>query len=162
MKLAGDAQTASDRLGSMNPHSLATARLRLLYVPNPTPAMLPDQGSRGDFHLDFGGALIGHLSLVSQSHEDATIGYQIDPPFRRRGFAAEAVAAVTRAALEFGLVRLSARCRSDNAASRGVLEKSGFELISSEPWLANGGDSTLMFMVYEWIARPDVSPWQPL
>ena len=58
------------------------------------------------------------------------IGYGTLAPFRRRGFAAEAVAALTAHALECPLVRrVEAECHPGNAASAGVLRRCGFALV---------------------------------
>ena len=128
------------------PHSLTSARLRLAYVPN-SAAGLADRS--GQFHLGLQGCDIGTVSLVGKTADEATIGYEIAPQFRRQGLASEAVGAVTKAAASFGLSMLSAHCRSDNAASRGVLEHNGFTLTASTPWQVNG-DAALMYMVYQW------------
>ena len=57
-----------------------------------------------------------------------TIGYWVGAPFARQGYMREAIEAVSRHA--FGVMdlsRIEAACLPENAASRGVLEKSGFK-----------------------------------
>ena len=135
----------------MIPHSLKSARLKLTYLPNLAPLDPAAEGSAGAFQLSLDREPVGTISLIGSKHGQAVIGYEIHPGFRRRGLASEAVGAVLNAALGFGLTSLSAQCRSDNAASRGVLENNGFTLLSATPWQVNG-DNSLKFMVYQWIA----------
>ncbi len=132
-------------------HSLRSARLTLAFQPKSDALNSTAAGRCGRFHVTFQGRTIGAVSLIGTTPTQAVIGYEIKPELRRRGLAAEAVAALTNAAPGFGLKRLSAHCRSDNTASRGVLEKNGFALVSSAPWQVNG-DSSYQFMVYEWTA----------
>ncbi len=55
------------------------------------------------------------------------IGYGTLARYRRRGFAAEAVSALTAFALELPEVKtVEAECRPDNLGSLGVLRRSGF------------------------------------
>lgn len=57
-----------------------------------------------------------------------TLGYWIGAPFTRQGFMREAVMAVTHHAFNrMELSRIESACLPENAASRGVLEKSGFK-----------------------------------
>ena len=136
---------------SVTPHSLRSARLALIYVPNANAIEPVASGCCGRFHLGLGGRDAGALSLVGTSADNAVIGYEIKLEFRRQGLATEAVAALMKAARGFGLTLLSAHCRSDNLASLGVLEKNGFELASSTPWQIDG-DSTRHYLVYQWTA----------
>lgn len=60
--------------------------------------------------------------------QTATLGYWIGAAHARRGFMREAVAAVVDHAFwTLDLSRLEAACLPENAASRGLLEKSGFK-----------------------------------
>jgi RimJ/RimL family protein N-acetyltransferase len=139
----------------LQPHSLQSARLAMTYVPNLKLAHTEPGTSSGAFHLDLEGCHVGTVSLVDQIAQRAVIGYTIAQDYRRRGIASEAVGAVLAAADAFGLTHIAAHCRSDNAASRGVLERNGFTLETSSPWSTNGRDNTLQYMVYQWIAaRP--------
>lgn len=57
-----------------------------------------------------------------------TLGYWIGAPFLRQGFMREAVAALVHHAFyQMDLSRIESACLPENAASRGVLEKSGFK-----------------------------------
>ena len=76
-------------------------------------------------------ALIGGLGLTNVRRgvaQMASIGYWVGRAFARRGYMTEAV----RATLDFGfsqlgLHRIEAACIPDNRASRGLLEKIGFQ-----------------------------------
>jgi len=57
-----------------------------------------------------------------------TLGYWIGQDFARKGYMREAVEAVVHYAFsELDLSRIQAGCLPENAASRGVLEKTGFK-----------------------------------
>lgn len=53
------------------------------------------------------------------------VGYGIEPGFRRRGFATEALACLVEWAWTQGVARIVAECHEDNRASAGVLERTG-------------------------------------
>ncbi|MGC9419983.1 MAG: GNAT family N-acetyltransferase [Rhodovulum sp.] len=60
--------------------------------------------------------------------QSGTLGYWIGEPFARRGHMREAIEAVVQYAfVRRDLSRIEAACLPENAASRGVLEKSGFK-----------------------------------
>jgi ribosomal-protein-alanine N-acetyltransferase len=60
--------------------------------------------------------------------QSATLGYWIGAPFARQGFMREAIRAVVHYGFtDLDLSRVEAACLPENAASRGVLEKSGFK-----------------------------------
>ena len=74
------------------------------------------------------GELIGHIGLTPYRGA-AELGYAIASSFCGRGFATEAVAALSEAAIEtFGLARIVAIVSAGHAASMRVLEKAGFRL----------------------------------
>ena len=57
-----------------------------------------------------------------------TLGYWIGAPFARRGYMREAVLGLVHHAFTtMDLSRIESACLPENAASRGVLEKSGFK-----------------------------------
>ncbi len=57
-----------------------------------------------------------------------TLGYWVGAPFARHGFMREAILAVVHHAFaQMDLSRIEAACLPENAASRGVLEKTGFK-----------------------------------
>jgi ribosomal-protein-alanine N-acetyltransferase len=56
------------------------------------------------------------------------LGYWIGQPFARRGYMREAILAMVHHAFtHLDLSRVEAACLPENAASRGVLEKTGFK-----------------------------------
>ena len=60
--------------------------------------------------------------------QSGTLGYWTGAPFARQGYMREAIGGVVHHAFsEMGLSRIEAACLPENAASRGVLEKSGFK-----------------------------------
>jgi len=77
------------------------------------------------------GVLLGAITLDGIRRGPAqvgTLGYWIGLPFARQGYMREAIGAMV--AYAFGpldLSRIEAACLPENAASRGVLEKSGFK-----------------------------------
>ena len=76
-------------------------------------------------------ALLGALTLDNIRRgpvQAGTVGYWIGGPFARQGFMREAIGAVVHHAFTtMDLSRIEAACLPENAASRGVLEKSGFK-----------------------------------
>jgi [ribosomal protein S5]-alanine N-acetyltransferase len=76
-------------------------------------------------------ALIGAVTLDNIRRGPAqagTIGYWVGQPHIRQGYMREALKAVVHHAFtELDLSRLEAGCLPENAASRGVLEKTGFK-----------------------------------
>lgn len=77
------------------------------------------------------GALIGAITLDNIRRgpaQAATAGYWVGKPFARRGYMREALLAVVHHAFTtMDLSRVEAACLPENAASRGVLEKTGFK-----------------------------------
>lgn len=60
--------------------------------------------------------------------QDGTLGYWIGQPHARQGYMREAIEATVHYAFDtLDLSRIQAACLPENAASRGVLEKSGFK-----------------------------------
>ncbi len=113
--------------------NLNTPRLKLVFIPNTSDSALASKQVRGRYEARLNGATIGSVSLVGQSRDHGEIGYSIAANQRGQGFASECVRAVMAAvARDHGLTWLSASVWSDNAASRRVLEKTGFKAISSK------------------------------
>lgn len=75
--------------------------------------------------------LLGAITLDNIRRGPAqagTLGYWIGQPFARRGYMNEAIRAVVHHAFEkMALSRIEAACLPENAASRGLLERSGFK-----------------------------------
>lgn len=91
------------------------------------------RGDRGYQYLlkDGEGAILGRVNLgaVRRAHfHSATLGYRIAEAACGKGHAGEAVRQVLEIAFgELGLARIEADCRRENAASRRVLLRNGFE-----------------------------------
>lgn len=77
------------------------------------------------------GVLLGAITLdhIRRGPAQAgTLGYWIGQPYARQGYMREALQALVHYAFTaLDLSRLEAACLPENAASRGVLEKSGFK-----------------------------------
>jgi [ribosomal protein S5]-alanine N-acetyltransferase len=77
-------------------------------------------------------ALVGAITLSNVRRgvaETGTLGYWIGEPVAGRGFATAAVGAMVAWAFDdLNLHRVEAACVPENAASRRVLEKAGFQL----------------------------------
>ncbi len=77
------------------------------------------------------GALLGAITLDNVRRGPAqagTLGYWMGEPFARKGYMREAITALVHHAFtELDLSRVEAACLAENAASRGLLEKSGFK-----------------------------------
>ncbi|MGB3148974.1 MAG: GNAT family protein [Paracoccaceae bacterium] len=75
--------------------------------------------------------LIGAVTLDNIRRGPAqagTLGYWVGPPFARHGYMSEALRAVVHHAFTaLDISRIEAGCLPENAASRGVLEKTGFK-----------------------------------
>jgi ribosomal-protein-alanine N-acetyltransferase len=75
--------------------------------------------------------LLGALTLDNIRRGPAqagTLGYWVGQRYTRRGYMREAIEAVVHYAfITLDLSRIEAACLPENAASRGVLEKSGFK-----------------------------------
>lgn len=76
-------------------------------------------------------ALLGALTLDNIRRgpaQSGTVGYWVGAPFARQGYMREAIRAIVHHAFSvMDLSRIEAACLPENAASRGVLEKSGFK-----------------------------------
>ncbi|SDG19407.1 GNAT family N-acetyltransferase [Pelagibacterium luteolum] len=74
---------------------------------------------------------IGTIGLHLKPDSAPELGYWLGEPFWGQGYATEAAIALVQAAHATGLCSvLYAKARSTNAASRSVIEKIGFKLIS--------------------------------
>jgi ribosomal-protein-alanine N-acetyltransferase len=75
--------------------------------------------------------LVGAITLDNIRRGPAqagTLGYWTGAPFARQGYMREAIEAIVHQAFtRLDLSRIEAACLPENAASRGVLEKSGFK-----------------------------------
>lgn len=83
------------------------------------------------FVLDRDERLLGAITLDNVRRgpaQSGTIGYWIGQSFARQGYMREAIGVLVHHAFAgLDLSRVEAACLPENAASRGVLEKSGFK-----------------------------------
>lgn len=83
------------------------------------------------FLLRRDGVLLGAITLDNIRRgpaQSGTIGYWIGQPFARQGYMREAIGALVHYGFaSLDLSRIEAACLPENAASRGVLETSGFK-----------------------------------
>jgi ribosomal-protein-alanine N-acetyltransferase len=77
------------------------------------------------------GTLLGAITMDNIRRgpaQSATIGYWVGQPYARNGYMREAIGILVHHAFtNLDLSRIEAACLPENAASRGVLEKSGFK-----------------------------------
>jgi RimJ/RimL family protein N-acetyltransferase len=79
------------------------------------------------------GEVVGTLRLSLRGRGSGDLGYAIRPQSWNRGFATEAIAVLLAAArAPLGLREIRATVDPDNAASRRVMEKLGFQRCTSE------------------------------
>jgi GNAT superfamily N-acetyltransferase len=135
----------------MTPQTLTSNRLELVYVADVPTFELTSHGRCGVYHLAYEGQYVGAVSLTGISDGHYEIGYEIDPAFRGKGIASEAVGTVVE---ELGVLLMSAQARCDNLASRRVLEKTGFALASSKLVWPYGERGPLQIMAYRRLAAP--------
>lgn len=83
-------------------------------------------------HLEYGvyldGYMIGFVNDCGYDDEAIELGYVIDPAFKGRGFATEAVNAVISELHEMGFKKVVASFFEGNIGSRTVMEKCGMHL----------------------------------
>jgi RimJ/RimL family protein N-acetyltransferase len=78
--------------------------------------------------------VMGSISLESRGADRLTLGFVLAPDYWNKGLATEAARAMVKAG--FGLtsaIEILASASVDNPASRRVLEKCGFEIVSTGP-----------------------------
>lgn len=75
---------------------------------------------------------IGEISLHIEQPNQAQLGYWIGEPFWSRGYAKEAIAAITKFGFEkLELDKIYALCHEDNTASQRVVEWNEFDKVST-------------------------------
>jgi|SRR5579871_1569820 len=90
-----------------------------------TLALTPKKGRRD---------AIGSLTLESRGSDRLTLGYALSPEAWGKGFATEAARAMVKTGFALtDAVEIFATVQVENLASRRVLEKCGFELVSTGP-----------------------------
>ncbi|MDI9458394.1 MAG: GNAT family N-acetyltransferase [Bacillota bacterium] len=109
------------------------------------------QGTEGPFVYPVllkTGENIGYVQAVPIG-DQWEIGYHIAAKYTRNGYASEAVMAFLPVIMErLGLEEIWAVCRQDNLASRRVLDKCSFELVSTETAQYHGQEHVICKYVY--------------
>jgi RimJ/RimL family protein N-acetyltransferase len=78
--------------------------------------------------------VIGSISLESRGADRLALGFALAPEYWNEGLATEAACVMVKAGFALtGAVEILASAAIDNPASRRVLEKCGFELVSTGP-----------------------------
>ena len=73
------------------------------------------------------GVKVGEGGLLFEDEAEVHLGYRIEEPFRRRGYAVEALSAIVALAFErLGLASLHAEAACDNVASQRTLARLDF------------------------------------
>lgn len=94
------------------------------------------QFSRSDDHFEYGiclhGRLIGFLNDCDIEDDSIEVGYVIDPAFRGRGYAPEALQAAITELFRMGYRQVTAEYFAENPASRRVMEKCGMHKLDTE------------------------------
>lgn len=79
------------------------------------------------FAITADGAVVGSVSLYEQAAGAASIGVEVYPDERRKGYAAEGMLRMTELAGQRGFRVIRDQVRADNQASRALHRKLGFE-----------------------------------
>jgi len=119
-RLANDADIAAMTNNLPHPYTLAHVQAWFEHVQN--------CGSKHVYKICGNGRLLGVIGLVHEKeHGRAVLGYWLGRPYWNRGVMSAAVPMALPYTFEvLGVCRVFARCYAVNAASRRVLEKSGF------------------------------------
>lgn len=115
--LDGDAIHSIDHIGQFMPHARRAfdAGERFAYG-----IFLPD------------GAFVGNCGAHWTGAAELNIGYWVLLEHLRKGYATEAVRAVTASGFESGVRRFVLNCDLRNTASQGVARAAGFNLLSTD------------------------------
>jgi RimJ/RimL family protein N-acetyltransferase len=138
--LDGDALRSIDHIGRFMPE--ARAELlgdRVALIADARRAF--DTGERFAYGLFLpAGAFVGNCGSRWTGEGELNIGYWVLLEHLRRGYASEAVRAVTRAGFAAGLKRFVLNCNPANAASIGVARSTGFTYLRTDEREASTGE----------------------
>ena len=98
------------------------------------------------------GSFVGNCGTRLAGDGELNIGYWVVLQHLRRGYASEAVRAVTAAGFEAGVRRFVLNCDPANAASIGVARTTGFTYLSTDERIADDG---ARFVEMTWELRPE-------
>jgi len=137
--LDGDAIRSIDHIGRFIPN----ARAELL---GDRAALLADAGRAFDTGERFAygmfwadGSYVGNCGVLWTGDDEMNIGYWVLLEHLRKGYASEAVRAVTAAGFVAGIRRFVLNCNPSNAARIGVARSTGFTYLSTgEPVYDDG------------------------
>ena len=73
-----------------------------------------------------GEQIVGYVSILGQSDSIVSEGVEVYTPYRCRGFAHQALTALTQHAKDLGYHTMTAQIRQDNIASLALHKKLGF------------------------------------
>ncbi len=123
------AEPSASRYQPLHRHTLE--ELRDILAERAAHRLGPDLAGKVQWIVEAGGEPVGWFSLdvTSREHGIAAVGYTIAEAHRRRGYATAALRALLPLALspaDADLWRLEAVAAAENAASRRVLERTGF------------------------------------
>jgi|GEM_PF-1455535 len=120
----------------------------------------PDKAFKLRFGIWHDYTVVGSINLMPLEGNRAQIGYWIGKQHVRKGYASDALAALSRFAFEqLGYDELQAKVDVGNIASRGVLAKAGFvdsNLIVKEPYLTDSGEIDFQQMNLYVMQRPTI------
>ena len=149
--LDGDAIRSIDHIGRFMPHARAELRGdRAALIADARRAF--DVGERfayGMFLHD--GSFVGNCGTRWVEDGVLNIGYWVLLEHLRRGYASEAVRAVTQAGFDAGVPRFVLNCHPANAASIGVARSSGFNYLSTDERAESDG---IRYEEMTWELRP--------
>jgi RimJ/RimL family protein N-acetyltransferase len=99
-----------------------------------------DAGERFEYGIFLcDGSFVGNCGGHLVAEGELNLGYWVLLEHLRRGYASEAVRAVTAAGFQAGLRRFVLNCHPDNTASIGVARSTGFAYLSTEERVAPSG-----------------------
>lgn len=84
------------------------------------------------FAIDCGGRIVGTLSLYERTADTVSEGIEIYRPFRRRGYATEAICLAFDLARRRGYRQMTVQVLRDNTASLALHRKLGFQTVREE------------------------------
>ena len=92
------------------------------------------------------GTLIGRagFSLPNDSTDTFSVGYLIDVPYRKQGYAKELIPALLSYAKEQGYTEISARIKKENVPSVKALERCGYPYVCTE----DTAKGILMYLIH--------------
>lgn len=150
--LDGDAIRSIDHIGRFMPN--ARAELlgdRAALIADSRRAF--DAGERfayGIFLTD--GSFVGNCGTRWVEESELNIGYWVLLEHVRKGYAAEAVRAITAAGFDAGVRRFVLNCHPANVASIGVARSTGFTYLSTDERMESDG---VRYEEMTWALQPD-------